>query len=731
MSNPDLTQAVALHQQGRLDEAERVYRAALDQSPGDVNALHLLGVLRQQQGRAGEAQALLAQALAAAPNVAVIHSNYANALKDLGRLDEAVASYRRALVLDPGFADARYNLGRTLKESGAFTEAAQCFEAVLTIEPHSVEVLTDLGLTFQAQGRFDAAVRPYRQAAALAPDRAEPHHNLGNALYRLGDFTAAELHLRRALDLRPDLADTLVALGNVLKEQGRPEAAIELYERASVVAPDHVQARYNLGCVLQVLKRHDEAAAAFDRVLALDPHHGEAFNGRMTARLLGCDWRDYDADLAAVRARLVPGGATVSPFVTLALPLSPAEQLAGARNFVAATCPPVEPPCFRPRPAGRDRLRIAYLSADFHAHATAFLMAELFERHDRSAFEIFGISFGPDDASAMRARLADGFDCFLDVRAENDAAIAAMLADLGVDIAVDLKGHTKDNRFGVFAHRPAPLQIGYLGYPGTTGASYIDYVIADPIVLPFDQQPFWTERIIHLPGCYQVNDGQRRIAPQIPSRAECGLPERGFVFCCFNNGYKISPTIFEIWMRLLRQMPDSVLWLYRDNGDAERHLRASAATLGVDPARLIFARPQPLEQHLARHRQADLFLDTLPYNAHTTASDALWAGLPVITCRGETFAGRVADSLLTALGLDELVTQTLADYETLALRLARDPAALARIRVKLSQRAAMSALFKAEECRVQIETAYHRIWQTHCRGEAPKGFRIERPGVGE
>jgi predicted O-linked N-acetylglucosamine transferase (SPINDLY family) len=336
---------------------------------------------------------------------------------------------------------------------------------------------------------------------------------------------------------------------------------------------------------------------------------------------------------------------------------------------------------------------------------------------------------GPDDGSEIRARIARGFDRFLDLRAETDAAIAARLADLDVDIAIDLKGHTKDNRFGIFAQRPAPVQISYLGYPGTTGADYMDYVIADPIVLPMAQQQYWTERIVHLPGCYQVNDGQRRIATESPSRAECGLPEQGFVFCCFNNSYKIAPPVFAVWMQLLQQVPGSVLWLYRDNDDAVRRLRAVAATFGVDPARLVFAGPLPLDAHLARHRRADLFLDTLPYNAHTTASDALWTGLPLVTCRGESFASRVAASLLAALGLDELATDTLDDYAALALRLVRDPVLLADIRVRLGRQAAAAALFEGDHCRRQLEAAYHEIWQHHCRGEAPQRFRVAAPAA--
>jgi protein O-GlcNAc transferase len=719
-----LPQAMALHRQGRFDEAARLYRAVLDRDPGDVNALHLLGVLHQQQGRPAESLSLLAKALAAAPLTAFIHSSYGNALKDLGRPTDAADSYRRALRLDPGFGDARYNLGRLLKETGDLTEALACFEAAVLVEPQSVEVLNDLGLTLQALGRLDEAAGRYRVAVALAPGQAVLHHNLGNALYRQGDPAAAEPSLRRALDLDPGLAEAAIALGNVLQAQGRPEAAIEFFARAEAAAPTDPVPPYNLGCVLQTLKRHDEAAAGFGRALALDPGHRQAADGRITARLLGCDWSGYDGDLAEIRARIAAGPAPVSPFITLALPLTPAEQLICTGDFVAATRPPLEPPRFRPRAGGARRLHIAYLSGDFHRHATGFLMAGLFERHDRAAFEVTGISFGPDDGSAMRARLAGGFDRFLDLASESEDAIARRVADLGVDIAVDLKGHTKGNRFGIFARRPAPLQVSYLGYPGTTGADFIDYVIADDIVLPLDQQPFWSERIVHLPGCYQINDAQRRIAARTPGRAECGLPETGFVFCCFNNNYKIAPPVFAIWMRLLQQVPGSVLWLYRDNADAERRLCALAAAAGVDPARLIFARALPLEEHLARHAAADLFLDTLPVNAHTTASDALRAGLPLVTCRGGSFVARVAASLLAALGLNELVTDSLEDYAALALDLARDPDRLAQLRERLRQRAAGS-LFTGDSCRLWLEAAYHEMWRRHCRGETPQSFRVE------
>ncbi len=725
MNTAALQQAVALHQQGRLAEAEALYQAVLRQAPGEVNALHLLAVLRQQQGRAAEALPLFEQVLALAPDVPAVLGNYGNALKELGRLDAAEARYRRALALQPGFIDARWNLGRLLKMREAWEEAAQCFATVLLAEPNSVELRNELGLAFQELGRLEEAVLQFRAAVALAPGRAVLHHNLGNALYRQGALDAAAASLRQALALDPALAEPALALGNVLKQQGRIEPALAAYDQALAAAPDHVQAHYNRGCVLQLLKRHDDAVAAFDRALAAAPDHAQAFDARMTARLQGCDWRGYDQDLAAVRARIAAGRGEVAPFLSLVLPLSPAEQLACAQGFVAATAP-MQAPLFRPRPAVRARLHIAYVSADFHRHATAYLMAELFEKHDRHRFEVTGISLGPDDGSAIRARLVAGFDRFLDLSGASDRAIAERIAELGVDIAIDLKGHTKDNRFGVFAHRPAPIQVSYLGYPGPTGADYIDYVIADPIVLPMAEQPCWTEKIVQLPGCYQPNDAHRRIAETVPSRAECGLPETGFVFCCFNNSHKIAPPIFGLWMRLLARVPGSVLWLYRDNEDAERRLRGEAQAQGIDPARLVFAGPLPLEAHLARHRRADLFLDTLPYTAHTTASDALWAGLPLVTCPGESFAGRVAASLLAALGI--AAAADLAGYEAQALQLARDPAALAVYRQALDHQIVGAALFDGDACRRPLEAAYQEMWRRHAQGDPREGFRIEFAG---
>jgi predicted O-linked N-acetylglucosamine transferase (SPINDLY family) len=372
-----------------------------------------------------------------------------------------------------------------------------------------------------------------------------------------------------------------------------------------------------------------------------------------------------------------------------------------------------------------NKVRVAYLSADFHQHATAYLMAELFELHDRSRFEIIGVSYGIDDKSEMRKRLVAAFDQFHDVLRKSDEEVAKLLHDLRIDIAIDLKGYTQDFRFGILAYRPAPIQASYLGFPGTIGAEFIDYIIADKTVAPFEHQVFYTEKIVHLPDCYQVNDTKRRIAERTPTRQETGLPDNGFVFCCFNNNWKITPDIFRVWMRLLHVVEGSVLWLLGDNKSAERNLRMEAQACGIDPARLVFASRLPLEGHLARYRVADLFLDTLPVNAHTTASDALWAGLPVVTRLGESFAGRVAASLLNAVGLSELVTHSIEDYEALALRLAKDPSLLEGYRNQLAKNRLTHPLFDTDRFRRHIEASYLQMWEIWQRGEQPRSFAVE------
>jgi predicted O-linked N-acetylglucosamine transferase (SPINDLY family) len=417
-------------------------------------------------------------------------------------------------------------------------------------------------------------------------------------------------------------------------------------------------------------------------------------------------------------------GRMVAPFVLLAVSEDPALHLRAARLYTEQKYPPAPRPLWTGERHAHDRIRVAYLSADFHAHATAYLMAELFERHDRARFEWWGISFGPVKSDPMRTRLEGAFDHFVDVTDRSDAEAARLLRALEIDIAVDLKGYTQDCRPGILGHRPAPLQVNYLGFPGTMGADHIQYVIGDAIVTPPEHAPFYTERIVRLPHCYQPNDRKRAIAGRTPPRAELGLPEHGFVFCCFNNNYKITPEFFGVWMRLLREVEGSVLWLLESNAESAGNLRREAAARGVDPARLVFAPHALLPEHLARQRQADLFLDTLPYNAHTTTSDALWAGLPVLTCLGQAFPGRVAASLLTACGLADMVVTDLDAYAATALKLARAPRLLQELRERLARNRLAAPLFDTERYARNLEGAYLEMQRRHQAGLPPEAFGV-------
>ena len=760
---PDYAEAlynrgVSLHELKRYEEALASYDRALNVRPDLAEALSNRGNTLQELKRYEEALASYDRALTVRPDYADALFNRGNTLKEMKRYEEALASYDRALTVRADYVKALSNRGVTLHELRRFEEALASYDRALTVRPDYAEALLNRGITLQQLKRFEEALASYDHALAVRSDYAEAllkrgntlhelkryrealvsydraltvrldaeaHYNRGNTLRELRRFEEALASYDRALTVRPDYAEALSNRGITLQELKRYEEALASYDHALAVRPDLAAALSNRGYTLQELKRFEEALASYESALVVKPDQNDAFSSIADCVNRLCDWRRTTDVADEVIAHVSEKKSIISPFTLLGYSGDPSLQLQCARSFAAFSVPSVSPALWAGRIWHHDKVWIAYLSADFHEHATAYLAAELFERHDRSRFEIIGVSFGVDDQSEMRKRLVTAFDQFHDVRRRSDEEVAKLLHDLQVDIAVDLKGYTQDTRCGIFAYRPAPIQASYLGFPGTMGAEFIDYVIADKTVAPFEHQAFYTEKIVHLPDCYQVNDSKRRIAERSPTRREAGLPERGFVFCCFNNNWKITPEVFSVWMRLLHAVEGSVLWLLGDNASAERNLRREAQVRGIDPARLVFASRLSLADHLARHRLADLFLDTLPYGAHTTASDALWAGLPVVTRLGGSFAGRVAASLLKAIGLPELVTHSIEDYEALALRLAKDPSLLERYRRQLAKNRLTHPLFDTERFRRHIEAAYLQMWEIWQRGEHPRSFAVE------
>ena len=681
----------------------------LSGEPADATALHVLGLVRSAQGRALEALALLDAALASQPKAADILANRGLVLQSLGRLDEALACLDAALALETSSA-LQLRRGMVLAAMARMQEACACFDSVLAREPENPSALYNRANALSALGRFGPALADYEKLLSHAPDHANAWNNRGNALNRTARPEEALESFERALALRPNLMEAHYNRGTVLQELGRNIEALASYDVVVAANPDHIQALTNRGAVLRELKRFAEAAASFEQALAAGADNGYALGGLADCLLNLCDWRRREELTNRLEGAVRDIKKVISPLTFLGYSDDPALQQACSRAYtreIAGTTSLASAPVYK----SHGKIRLAYLSADFHEHATSFLMAELFARHDRARFDVIGLSYGVDDGSDMRTRLAASFDQFHDIRRKTDEEAAELLRTLEVDIAVDLKGHTHGARPGILGRRPCPIQVNYLGYPGTMGADFIDYIIADAVVLPDAMQPFFDETIIRLEGCYQANPATRPAATTTPSRQECGLPDQGIVFCCFNNNWKITPTLFALWMRLLKFVPDSVIWLLDDNIGARRNLCAHAGEHGVSPDRLVFAPRMRQAEHLARHRLADLFLDTLPYNAHTTASDALWMGLPVITCLGRAFPGRVAASLLQAAQLPELIAENMSEYERLALDLANNPLRLRSIKRQLESNRTISQLFDTEKFRKNLEEAYFAIWR--------------------
>ncbi len=683
--NPDLCEALnnlglSWQQLGRLHEAADCFRRAATLRPDDPEVQGNLGNVYLDQGNTAEAVRCYRRALEVAPNDAWVHGKLAIALKREGKLDLAIVSYQRALQINPELHETHYNLGIAYQHLGQLDAAAACFQRALRINPRFAPAFCTLGVVHKENGKLDEAIACYRQALELQPGFAAVYSNLGSALKDQGKLDEAAQCYRQALQLQPDFADAYNNLGNTLVDKGELTQAIDSLRKALQLKPEMAVAHNNLGNALVKKGQPAEAARSYQNALDLDPSNLTYLIHLVHQRQHLCDWKGLSEQARQVIDIVSAGqdfdrGVGVPPFSFLVLPIptTAGEQQTCARaESMKLAHLGTQLPGHRRR-EGKAKITLGYLSADFQQHATAYLIAELFEQHDRARFEVVGYSYGADDGSAMRRRLVGAFDRFVDIQSDSHLQAAQRIAADEVDILIDLKGYAGHTRTPILAYRPSPIQVNYLGYPGTMGASFMDYILVDDFIVPGDQQPFFTEHLVHLPGCYQINDRQREIAAQAPTRSDCGLPDKGFVFCDFNNSYKITPALFDVWMEILREVPGSVLWLLEGNAAVPGNLRREAAARGVEAGRLVFAPKCNLPEHLARHRLADLFLDTYPVCAHTTTSDALWAGCPVLTLAGNTFVARVAGSLLRAMGLPELVTYTFEEYKAMALKLARTP----------------------------------------------------------
>jgi predicted O-linked N-acetylglucosamine transferase (SPINDLY family) len=750
--------ALSLYKLGRLQDGLAQFDALLSAQPNHIAAHNERGSVLAEMKRYEAALAAVDRALSFDSRYAEGHLNRGNICNALDRHGEALTAYERALSLNPRLADAWLGRGNALRNLRRYDEALQAYDQALQVRPGFATAWLGRGNVAYDRKQYDDALAAYDRALSFSPGLAEAWIARGHVFYERRQHDDAFAAYDKALSFDPGRAGAWLGRGNLFKDLKQYDDALGAYDKALSLDADLAEAWLGRGNTFHALMQHERAAAAYDKALSLDPKLAEAWFGRgnlfselkqpdkafaaydeavrlkpglkyaegsrLTAKLYLCDWTNLAADISHLVSEVKAGKLVCNPFSFLAISSSPADQLQCAKTFVADQ--PSFSALWRGENYSHDRIRVAYLSADFHEHATAHLMAGLFEHHDKSRFEVTALSFGPDQDCGMRRRLKAAFEHFIDVHDKSDHDIGELVRQREIDIAVDLKGFTQDARFNVLARRVAPIQVSYIGYPGSMGAGYIDYIIADRTVILAQDFPSYSERVVWLPDSYQVNDAARHTALAMPTRRDCGLPDSSFVFCCFNNAYKITPGVFAIWMRLLHANANNVLWLLDSHPTTAENLRRAAAQHGVSPGRLTFAPRMPLADHLARHRNADLFLDTLPYNAHTTASDALWAEVPVLTCAGTAFPGRVAASLLKAIGLDELITNSLDEYEALATKLAREPQVLSSLKKRLADNKQTQPLFDTARFARHLEAAYTMMWLRRKKGEAPQAFAVSQ-----
>jgi len=748
----------ALRDLKRLDEALVSYERAIQLESDYADAYNNRGNALRDLKRLDEALVSYERAIQLEPDHAAAYFNRGNALSDLERLDEALVSYERAIQLEPDYAAAYYNRGNTLYDLKRLDEALVSYEHAIQLAPSNADAYYIRGKALYDLKRLDEALVSYERAIVLKPDYADAYNSRGNALRDLKRLDEALISFERAIQLGPGNADAYYNRGNALSDLKRLDEALVSYERAIQLKPDYADAYNNRGNALYDLKRLDEALVSYERAIQLKPGNADAYNNRgqalrkaknyaeaiksfealvrinpeypfgagnlLHAKMLCCDWRDFDELSLLIRTALSAGKKCAEPFGYQAVSESEEDLLKCAEVFAASEYPPPAALPAREAADHADRITIGYLCGEFRQQATTILLCGVFEAHDRERFRLIAFDNGWDDGSEYRKRVSQSFDEIVDITRAGDLEVARLIRERNVDILVNLNGYFGEARLGVFALKPSPIQVNYLGFPGTIGVSYIDYLIADRVVIAEASRRHYAEKIVYLPNSYQANDSKRRISDRPMDRAEFDLPAEAFVFCCFNNNYKITPSTFEAWVRILERVPGSVLWVLEDNPQASANLIKEAEQRGVSERRLIFAGRMPLSEHLARHRLADLFLDTLPYNAHTTASDALWAGLPVLTQAGTTFPGRVAASLLRAIDLPELVTTTAQEYEDLAVELAVKPEKLRAIREKLARNRLTQPLFDTRLFARHLESAYAMMFDRYRGRLAPEHLSV-------
>ena len=729
-----LQYALVLHQQGQLDSAQKLYEEVLREEPNNFDALHLLGVLHTKRKNLTLAKRLIAKAIDIHPSSALFHYNYGIAQDDLKEHQDAIKSYDQAIALQPNFAGAFYNRGNSYQSLKQFDAAIANYDQAIALQPAYAQAFSSRASALKELRQYDAAIASCKQAIALNPKLAATYNNLGNILLKLKKTDDALVQYEHAISLQADYAEAYLNRGAALALLKKLDPALASYEKAIALKPHDAKAYFNMGNVFFAKHEPEKAMQCFERALEMDEtvvrDIDYGYGLRAHAKLFLCDWTEIEHDFDVVLDHLDQNDAVkvAMPFELLSMPSNGAQQKRCAEMYIADDCFAGAADFVAVNRYDTKKIRIGYFSSDFREHPVGQLSIALFESHDRHRFEVYGLGLMPTDTSLIGHRFVKAFDQLVDLSGVQLPQALEAARALELDIAINLNGHTENNRNELFDHRVAPVQVSYLGFAGTMGATFMDYIVADNMVAPPEHEDFYTEKIARLPNSFFPTSYISTTAEPIsinPTRQEQQLPGHGFVFACFNNCYKITPDIFDVWMRLLKQIDGSVLWLSKQSNTAVRNLQQEAQKRGVSSERLVFAgRVESHSMHLARLDLADLFLDTRYYNAHTTAADALWAGLPVLTYAGESFASRVAASLLRAVGLPEMIAPSIDAYEAMALELANDASKLAMIKEKLIANRRTKPLFDTGLTTRHLEAAYEHMHQRRITGLPPETFNV-------
>jgi predicted O-linked N-acetylglucosamine transferase (SPINDLY family) len=720
-----VNEAIALHQQGRLAQAQEMYEEILKAEPEQFDALHMLGVIAYQTSRYAVAGELIAKAIALNPSNPASYYNRGLALKELGQLEAAVASYDKAISLKPDYAAAYSARGVALQGENQLESARANFDTAIRLKPDYAEAFNNRGVLLLKQKFLTAAMDSFEFAIRLQPNNPEIHINCGNASMEMRRFSAALISYEKSINLKPDHAEGHSARGDALRELRQLESAMASYDTAIRLKPDFAAAFNNRGVTLKALGQLEAAAVSFGKAIGIDPACDYLLGTLMFTRMQLCDWRDFEMNVAELIHKIQNNAKAIVSFSVLAL----SDSLSIKRKVAEIYSQDKYPAAIKPMWSGQryehKKIRVAYISCDFKVHPATLNNIGMWEGHDRQRFEVIAISYGSVQEGQIRKRLRKAFDRFLDVGDRSDEQIASLMRDMEIDIAVDISGTMQGGRQGILAHKPAPVQVNLYGY--TSGAPYIDYILADKVTIPPEHEAGYTEKVVCLPDTWFSSDTSRVVSERQFKRSELELPEQGVVYCSFNNAYKFNPQMFDVWMRILQRVPGSVLWLQGGGQEkVKENLSQEARARGVDPTRLVFAHKiDSMADHLARHRAADVFLDTLPFNAQTTAVDALWAGLPVLTCLGECGFGRMAGSVLMALGMEELVTKGWQEYEAQAVRIGLESGYAKSLKDKLERNRKESPLFDTARLTRNMESAYEQMHQRVQQGLGPQGFEVK------